>query len=264
MSVTVVRNKFQLAGLIVCVLCPMMLLQCYWTALQRMEPLFMGEGLRLAFYIMGRMCHVGDSLNAASVCCNEEADDAAEGQDYLPLDDEADDAAALLEARLLLRGATSQSSPHTPSVGTPPLGPSVSAAATASGVVSSASPPLRKRGRPNGSKKTEDPTAWEPKEVSLTITGGSFYIDPVKLGEMEAFLEDCCLAGMFALEGRLSVTSPSAGALLGSAALKEVVNINRKCAALLLCLQGVLQMRAKTVRGITIAIKQHLGWDWGK
>ena len=29
-------------------------------------------------------------------------------------------------------------------------------------------------------------------------------------------------------------------------------------------LQGVLRMRAKTVRGITSAIKRHLGWDQGK
>ena len=31
-----------------------------------------------------------------------------------------------------------------------------------------------------------------------------------------------------------------------------------------LCLQGVLRMKAKTVRGITAAIKRHLQWDEGK
>ena len=60
-------------------------------------------------------------------------------------------------------------------------------------------PAKRKRGRPLGSKsnlKPEDPAAWEPKKVSVTITGGSRDIDPSKLDDMEAFLSEYCLAGM--------------------------------------------------------------------
>ena len=199
---------------------------------------------------------------------DEETDDAGVGQDYLPLDNEEDDAAAVLEARLLLRGSTSPDSQRTPSVGTPPPAPATGAAANAGGVVSSASPPLRKRGRPNGSKKPEDPSAWEPKEVSVTITGGSFDIDPAKLSEMEAFLEGCCVAGMFALERggsvshlHLQVRSFGFRSLF---LLQAVACIRRKYKKLLCCSQGVLRMRAKTVRGITLAIKQHLGWDKGK
>ena len=137
---------------------------------------------------------------------DEVPDAAVEDADYLPLDNEEDDEAAVLEAKLLLRGSTSPSSQRTSSVDTPSPSPGTGVPAAAGAPVSSASPPLRKRGRPNGSRKTEDPTTWEPKEVSVTITGGSFDIDPAKLGEMEVFLEECCLAGMFALERGGSVS----------------------------------------------------------
>jgi len=96
----------------------------------------------------------------------------------------------------------------------------------------------RKRGRPVGSKKREDPLLWEAKEVSVTITAGSCDIDPGKLDDMELFLEAYCMAGLFALERGGTVCH--------------------------LHLQGILRMRAKTVRGISAALKAHLGWDKGR
>ena len=97
----------------------------------------------------------------------------------------------------------------------------------------------RKRGRPFGSKgNQDDPSLWEAREVSVTITAGSCDIDPGKLNDMELFLEEYCMAGLFAL-----------------------VRGGMVCH---LHLQGVLRMRAKTVRGITAAIKVHMGWDKGQ
>ena len=97
----------------------------------------------------------------------------------------------------------------------------------------------RKRGRPFGSKtKHDDPSLWEAKEVSVTITAGSCDIDSDLLNDMELFLEEYCMAGLFALERGGTVCH--------------------------LHLQGVLRMRAKTVRGITAAIKVHMGWDKGR
>ena len=77
---------------------------------------------------------------------------------HLPLDNDEDDEAAVLEARLLLRGSTSQSNQRTYSVGTPSPGLGTGVAAIAGAPVLSPSPPLRKRGRPNGSKKPEEPS----------------------------------------------------------------------------------------------------------
>ena len=98
---------------------------------------------------------------------------------------------------------------------------------------------VAERGRPLHSKnKQDDPSLWEPREVSVTITAGSCDIEPDGLNDMELFLEEYCMAGVFALERGGTVCH--------------------------LHLQGVLRMRAKTVRGITAAIKVHMGWDKGQ
>ena len=108
-----------------------------------------------------------------------------------------------------------------------------------------------------GSKnQPEDPADWEPKEVSVTITGCSWDIEPGKLDEMDVFLQECCMAGMFALERggtvshlHLQVCSRCSWiALARSNMANSYTNVR-------LCLQGVLRMKAKTVRGITTAIK---------
>ena len=116
------------------------------------------------------------------------------------------------------------------------LDPSASLPATAAPEIP------RKRGRPFSSRnKQDDPSLWEPREVNVTITAGSCDIDPDRLNDMELFLEEYCMAGVFALERGGTVCH--------------------------LHLQGVLRMRAKTVRGImmiTAAIKVHMGWDKGR
>ena len=117
------------------------------------------------------------------------------------IDDQGDEAADV-EAAQLLQGLRSQDRVFADSdAGTPQAAAAAGAAAAAMVAGAAAVPLPRKRGRPLGSKgKSENPADWDPKEVSVTITGGSRDIDPGKLDDMEAFLREYCMAGMFALE----------------------------------------------------------------
>lgn len=129
-----------------------------------------------------------------------DADDIAENEDELPLND-CNRADADYEAAQILRNISSDDSQSVD----PGYDPSVSGVTGAGEAAASeniaGTPPIRKRGRPKGSKnKAEDPEEWEPKEVSVTITGGSFDIDPALLDRMYLFLTGACMAGMFALE----------------------------------------------------------------
>ncbi len=144
--------------------------------------------------------------------------------------DDTTDEAAQIEAAQLLQGLRTYAQV---------ADASFQQAAAPAEPAAAAPPAPRKRGRPAGSKnKPTNPAEWEAKEVSVTITAGCTDIDASKLDDMDAFLSKYCLAGMFSLERGGTVCH--------------------------LHLQGFVRMRAKTVRGITIAIKQHLQWDNGK
>ena len=102
----------------------------------------------------------------------------------------------------------------------------------------------------------------------MTITGRSIDIDPGKLDDMEAFLREYCMAGMFALErgDSMSHLYLTPFKMLRTAYESDQQSKADVTSNLQLYLQRVLRMRPKTVtvRGLTVAIKRHLQWDEGK
>ncbi len=154
-----------------------------------------------------RKCQTGLvvlSRAALTLACADEEGDEEEGGDGeedgsedLCMDDQTDEAAQLEAAQLLQEF---RSFGQVAGAGCAAPGAVAAAAAVpAAGATGAGADPLakRKRGRPLGSKSRAEAAAdWEPKEVSVTITGGARDIEPSKLDDMEAFLSEYCLAGI--------------------------------------------------------------------
>ena len=117
--------------------------------------------------------------------------------------------------------------------------------------------------RPAGSKNKDTPADFKVFEVNVTLTGGSCDIDPALLDVMETFLKEHCPAGMFALERGGTVSHLHLQVRLpmwtSSRVSYGLVLIGRSDISMNIC--RVLRMRAKTVRGITLALKRHVAWD---
>lgn len=150
----------------------------------------------------GHVC-IRDDLHT---CCAGEEEHAAgesdegEGEDLLPIGC-VTRGAVECEADDILRNLSPENSDARDPDWCPASSGHDRSGATAAVSDCTGSPPLRKRGRPKGSKnRPVDPGLWDPREVSVTITGGARDIDPSKLDEMEIFLTQCCMAGMFALK----------------------------------------------------------------